>query len=209
MLPSYDAEWDNTADAVRIIPALVANGVAFANLASTDATATNARDTLLAQYILPISPGVGFLTSQSIKGQILCLEGSTAHNLTSQLIVRVVDSLGTTTRATLLAADTSGGLTPEWFQTAPGRNMQFPRNLPAVLAANYTSVTGDHLVIAVGYRKNAAVSTTGTLRLGTNAVSDLLENLTSTADLNSWIEFSTNLTPATAGAAKTQVIVLG
>ncbi len=196
--PTPSTEWDDTASLARVIPSLTKTSQAFATQTVTYATATANLDSLAKQYVFPLQVGTVFATSDTWKGRVLCLEGASNENLRSQCIIRVLN--GTTVQATLLAADGSTGTsnpTSEWDATAL-TNRQVPRGTTVACAANYTSVAGDYLVIEIGYRKHAARSTTGSLRFGDNAASDLLENETSTTDLNTWIEFSGDLVPNTA-----------
>lgn len=193
--PTPATEWDFSTGFARVVPAQTKSNVAFASKAITDATATANRDTCIYQFVYPLPTGVAFLTSQTIKGRVLTLEGATASNLRSQAIIRVMGSDGTTVRATLYAGDLTTGTTnptSEWGTTQANRQM--PRGTTVAVAANYTSVAGDHLVIELGYRKHAAASTAGTIRLGTlSATADLPENETQTTDGDTWIEFSGSL----------------
>jgi len=197
--PTPAAEWDDTANFTRVVPSTTKTNQAFSTQSFTYATATANLDSLFKQFVYPLIPGTAFTTSDTFKGRVLVAEGSNASNLRSQAIIRVIASDGTTVRATLYAGDTttgSGNPTSEWALTTL-TNRQVPRGTTVTCAANYTAVTGDYLVIELGYRKHAAASTTGSMRWGDNNASDLAENETATTDANTWLEWSgTEATPA-------------
>jgi hypothetical protein len=196
--PTQASEWDFFTGFTRVVPSPTKTNTAFANKAVTDATATANRDALAYQFVYPLQAGIAFATTQTIKGRVLALEGATASNLRSQAVIRVIASDGTTVRATLYAGDTTTGTanpTSEWATAATNRQM--PRGTSVAVAANYTTVAGDYLVIEIGYRKHAAASTTGTIRLGdTTASTDLAENEATTTDGSTWIDFSVDLDPS-------------
>jgi hypothetical protein len=206
--PTPAAQWDHTTDMLRAVPALAPTNTAFSNCGMGDATATANRDSLCRQFVFPLPVGTVFNTTQTIKGRALCRGNQATFNMRSQAIVRVIASDGTTVRATLYAGDLATGTTnpvSEWATTHTNR--QLPRGATVAIAANYTTVAGDHLVIELGSRKHAALATNGSIRFGDNAGSDLPEDETATGDANSWIEFSGTLTAAAGLPA--QVIWLG
>lgn len=184
----------------RVIPAVAKTNTAFATQQIVDATATSGRTVAFKQYVFPLNAGTAFTTAQTFKGQVLAFEAANANNLASQCIVRVIASDGTTVRATLYAGNT-GALTNEWALAQTNRGM--PRGTattPVSCAAAYTSVTGDYLVWEEGFIKLAAATGTGNIRYGDNAASDLLGNETSTADLNTWFEWSGDLAAVASDA---------
>lgn len=152
---------------------------------------TNNDDILLAQYVYALPPGVAFSTSDTVKGQILALAADGADDLRAQQTIRVMTADGTV-RATLLGFDTSS-LASE-FATSDATNRKFPRAGPLSLAANYTTVDGDYLVMEFGARRHATSAPhLAYLWLGVTGDVDLPENETETNTYNPWIEFSTDL----------------
>lgn len=200
--PTQATEWDFFTGFVRVVPVLgTKSNTAFSNKAVADTTATAQRDALAYQFIYPLVTGTQFLTSHTFKGRMLALEAATGNNLRSQVVIRVMASDGSTVRATLFAGDLTQLTTnpgSEWNTAARNISITTASRAAATIscAANYTSVAGDYLVIEVGYRKHAAASTTGTIRLGDNAAADLPENETQTTDGNTWLEFSGDLDPS-------------
>lgn len=163
-------------------------------------TATLAADNdyLFAQYVYPLPPDVVFTTSDTVKGQMTAKEGGTAHDFRAQMVIRVMTAAGAL-RTTLLNFDTAA-LSSE-FSTAR-ENRQFPRGGAVNLAANYTTVAGDYLVIEYGGRTQAAGSGSRSMTLGLGgdlALGDLPEDQINTTYALPWIEFSNDLS-GTSGA---------
>lgn len=193
--PTADASWDNTASLARVIPSLTKTNTAFATQSNSGGLAsTTDLDVIYKQYVFLLPTGIAFATTQTVKGQVLAQENAAGNDVRSQCVIRVIASDGTTVRTTLLAQDTAA-LANEWSDTALV-NRKIIRTGPANLTAMYTAVAGDYLVIEIGLRKHSN-STPGAgstlMRFGDNNATDLPENETSTADNNTWIEFSGDL----------------
>lgn len=193
--PNASSDWEaGGASFVRALASRTKSNKAFANQNFVDTSATANRDSIIAQFIYALPIGTVFATTQTVKGRVLAFENTATHNLRSQCIIRVIASDETTIRATLLAGDLSTGTanpTSEWGLSAANRQM--PRGASGVaIAANYTSVLGDCLVIEQGFRKHSTTNGNGSIRYGDNNATDLPEDETTTADNNSWIEFSAN-----------------
>lgn len=190
---------------------------AFGTRALTDATATTDRDSMIRQYQYALPTGTSFATTDTVKGRVLCGETASGYNIHAQCVIRVVSSNGLTVRATLYGGSTLTGTsspTGEWPVTGAGpdytgkASRKVPHLCPVNLQANYTSVAGDILVAEIGYRKHIAGSALGVMRFGDNAASDLPEDETTTTDLNTWLEFSTEL-GGLSSSAPSQPIWMG
>lgn len=201
--PTPSTEWEFTTGFGRVVPSLTKTNTLPANQTIADTTATLARDALGKQFVYPLPVGTVFTTSQTFKGQVMFSEAATGNNLRSQMLVRVIASDGSTVRSVLYAGQldgVSGNPTNEFGTTI--QNREIPAAAPVNCAANYTSVAGDYLIIEVGYRKHAAASTTGTLRLMDNNATDLADGGNSgTTDGNSYFEWSGNFSTTHQGSA--------
>ncbi len=186
--PTQSSEWDFTTGFDRLKLVTTKINSASATKAAADTTATANRDALIRQYV---SDGLEAQTiSGTLKGRIRAQENATTANLRAQVIVRVLSNDGSTVRGTLYAGDlTTGTTNPTSEFAATLTNRQYPRGASVALSS-VTAQAGDRLVVEIGYRKHAALSTTGTLSFGDNSGTDLAEDETTTAANNPWIEFS-------------------
>jgi hypothetical protein len=191
--PAFDAAWNVSGSADRVAAVDAKSGTAMTSKA-VPGSSVGGRNFLTRQYVYPLPAGVAFTTSDTVRGQIRAQEGSSLYNICAQCVIRVIAADATTVRATLVAADTSA-LSSEWATSLTNRT--FPRGGAVNLATNYTTVSGDHLVLEVGGFQGAGSTNNQTLRFGDTGATDLPEDETTTADNVPWIRFSTDL----AGAA--------
>lgn len=147
-----------------------------------------------AQFVSPrMASGVAFTTGQTASGVILAIELAATANLNRQpLSLRVVSADGASPRATLLTLAHYGPSTTEWNTTA--QNRQLAQGVG--LQANYTTVTGDRLVLEIGGQVDGTGGTSvqGQFTLGAQAATALAEDETSQSFLNPWFEVSTDIT---------------
>lgn len=200
--PTPHAEWDNIASFSRYRMTTVQRGITAITTASvTDSTATADRDVLMAQYVS--RPLKAQTIAGTVKGRVRALENNANNNLRSQCIIWIAAPDGST-RHVLYAGDTTTGTgnpTSEW-NAATAQNRQMPRGSSQSLTSG-DAEDGDYLVVEIGYRKHAAASTQGTIRLGdtnTGSPYDLAEDESGSSDYNPWIEFSQELIPVTTFA---------
>lgn len=203
--PTPDAAWEDTTALARIVTDTAKISDALATLSFADNNAVD-RDVLLRQYVtkLPLTVGQTITGGQALKFQVRAKERAVGNNMFTTLGIRVVN--GSTVNKTVLVVTRDGVEINE----AALVNRQFNANSAA---GNYTTVTGDFLVIEVGAGGDPGGGQDHDydLRLGDAAVSDLAENNTATTDDNPWVELTdtltfladTTITPPTTAAAIT------
>lgn len=191
LTPGFDGGWTRTADADRRVMSTTKDSSAetsktfFANgTAAANASACNR------QYLsAPLAIGTAFVTSDTMKCYIRCQESAANDNLNrAPVAVKVLASDGTTIRATLKSLGAYGPNTTEW-----GTSLASKAVLDGdALAANYTTVAGDRLLIELGGQVDATggTSVTGTQSFGANNASDIAESEGVTTVLNAWFEVS-------------------
>lgn len=194
IFPAFASGWEDTSGADRLAAVsgrgATATGVKSVTLGTTAAD----DDVLLRQYVYPLPENVAFKTTDTVKGQIRARESVSGADARAQIVVRVMTG-ASIVRATLLDFDTAI-LSSEFDTSDTYVNRKFPRGGAVALAANYTSVAGDYLVIELGARKHATTGATLSLVFGEEDAGALPlgENETDTAFRYPWIEFSTDLT---------------
>jgi hypothetical protein len=139
----------------------------------------------------PMDAGIGFVTSDTVKYVVQCQEGHNGNNLFVQLVVYVISQDGNTLRATIRSKAVDS------LEMVTSTTSRFSSHN---LDANYTTVSGDRLVVefsATGTPTNSG-SFQGhnfAMTFGSSGAGDLLENDSQTgATLNPWIEFSRTVT---------------
>lgn len=167
-------------------------GSSFASWSSSETSAGNI-DVCVAQFLS--APLKAQTITGTVKGILRALESLDDSDFCAQMIIRVVDAIGTTFRGTLLAFDTSG-LASE-FDALTLTNRKFPLawTSPGAALGSVDAIDFDRLVIEVGFRSYNATgdSRTGTLEVGDLSAIDLAEDETSTDQFSPWIEFSQDL----------------
>lgn len=143
------------------------------------------QDVIFRQYIsLPLTAGQTVTGSQAIKLQVRCSEADAANNMHVALGVRILASDASTLRKSMLSVTRDG--------TEAATSLVNRQFTATSAATNYTTVSGDRLIIELGMAGDptAGGSHTSILRLGDSAASDLPEDDSSTSDLRPWIEFA-------------------
>lgn len=193
--PAPAAGWNLTTSFDRVA-AVSSHGATPTGLKSTTfASVTAGDDLLLRQYIYPLPEGLVFSTSDTVKGQTKAATGGTSAAMRAQLVIRVMTATSVV-RATLLDFDT-GAFANGWGSVVT-ENHKFPRNAPVNLQADYTTVTGDYLVMEYGARTNVSGSNQKAAILVGEGETDPLPELENSGSGYPWIEFS--VTPDTDDA---------
>lgn len=188
--PSFTG-WDVTTGADRLA-AVDSKGATAMTSKTISGTFIADVDHLLRQYVYPLPAGIQFTTADTVKGQLLAAEGSASFNIRAQMRIRVMTA-SSLVKATLLDFD-EGVLDSEFANPISAlTNRFFPRGGAVTLQDDYTTASGDYLVIEYGVRNHAAATLDARLRFGDAPASALPEDQLSTADNHPWIEFSTDL----------------
>lgn len=200
--PAFDAEWENTASALRRAISVTEFNESIATSTALDGLSTADRDVLNLQFVSD-AIAAGPITG-TLKGQIQAMESSPNPDMRIQMIVRVVSNDGSTFRGTLYGPDTAA-LSSE-FNTAR-RNVQAPRGGAVALSA-VTAQANDRIVIEIGYRKHGGYSGTGTLYYGGLAAYTALpeDETTTTTTTKPWFEFSADLYTARGSKARAYIL---
>jgi hypothetical protein len=190
--PSFGTFWNNSTSAVRRPLVATPGNTAMTNLSHSE---TNAA---LQQYVFGQFICATALPAKTISGTfnmvMRCSESAIGADAYMQVVIRVVDSTGTTERGILYAGQaftTVSATTSDpngEFGTA-----QSTRILSGISLASVTSQAGDLLVVEVGpcFTNTSTSSLSCTLRSGdSTAVGDHALTAGLTADDRPWIEFS-------------------
>lgn len=207
--PAFDtAFWEQTTGAIRLALVTTLTNTSLVNNSQTDSTATANRDVLLYQLVSDgIAPGP---ISGTFKGQMQAFENNGNYNMRSQVQVWLVSNDGSTTRGVLYAGDLetlTGNPSGEW-SNAGVFNRAFPR-AGAVSLTSVSAQNNDRIVIEVGYRKHAASSTQGQIRVGDFTTgTDLPEGDTTdfAVTFRPWFEFSEDLFTSRLRGARAYIL---
>lgn len=187
--------WTATTEMVRrtMSPVKIQSAMANIDIWANGAVAANATRGV-AQFISePLASGIAFATTDTVKCYIRAAESAANDNINRQpIMLKVYAADGTTLQATLLALAHVGPNTTEWNTSLRSKTWADGD----VLAANYTTVAGDRLVLEVGAQVDATGGTTvtGSISFGDNSATDIAETeLVTTAD-NPWFEISRTCT---------------
>lgn len=160
-------------------------------------TSTSVHDVLLAQYISP--PLATQTISGTIHGIFNVRESSTGGDMRAQMVAWVVKPDGTS-RGTLLAESTAA-LSNEFSTTTTngGPTRRFPVNSTGTAISSVNAIDGDRIVVEIGYRTHNTSATSFATVLTARDYSgtspyDHSTTESATVALNSWIEFSADLT---------------
>jgi hypothetical protein len=164
-----------------------------------------AGDSFLRQFVSnPMAAGIDFTTSDTVKYAVQASESNNGNNLSPQVWVGVYSQDGSTLQATLLAKSAHG---------TEVTTSVINRTKSASIASNYTTESGDRLVVEfslVGTPTNSGGTQghNGSFRFGSDGASgDLPEDNTTTTDtFNPWIEFSPTITFGADAALSGQAI---
>lgn len=196
--PTATAGWEDVASITRLLGSRTAADYVQSNIATPNGTGVANDDLLFYQIIYgPISAGA--LTG-TVKGQFFAREANAALDGRAQIVIRIMDSTGTTSRGTSLNFDT--GVLANEFAVAAGT--QTNRKFPRAGATSLTSVTaqdGDYIVIEVGERNHGTSATAVRIATGDSGTgsADLPEDETTTSGsatvYRGWVEFSQTISP--------------
>lgn len=186
--PAFDAGWEQTGQAVRLILRRKVNLSTLSTLA--DATAltvpiTTTQDILAFQFVSDPFPAQNLVASGTLSLVIRVLESALTANVSLAVVAKVFTQDGLTSLGTIFSnfnADT------EFAATAA------TRIVAATTITGLVSTAACRLVVEVGGHAAApTASTTYTMRLGNSAASDFALTTALTTDLNPWVELSQNL----------------
>lgn len=198
--PAVDAAWQYISQVVRRALAF-SKGTSAILAGTTIGPWTVGQMALDRQYVSePLAPGTVFAVANTVTMQLMAREFQTTDDVDRGFLgVRIVSQDGATVRATVLPVANYGSI-GEFIAISAMRNKTFASG--AALAAGYTTVVGDRLVIEIGY-SNAATGLTpnAAAKYGENAA-DLPVNETQQTDGAGWIEFSNTFTLATLATAR-------
>lgn len=184
--PSFDAGWEQTGQAVRLVlqrKTELSTRTTLANTSTITVPITTTQDILCAQFVSDPIPAQRIIGTVSLVDRVL--ESATTANVTLAVVVKVVSQDGGTARGTLFSTFNTG---TEFGTTAATRIV----NAQAVTAL--TTQPGDRLVVEIGGHAAApTAATTYTMRFGTSATSDFALTAALTTDLNPWVELSQNI----------------
>lgn len=191
LLPGF-AAWTRTSEGLRRVMHNTKDGSAATTATFWAGASSAAADTCLCRQfhsLRNLKVGTVFATTDTVKVQIRCAESATNDNINKgPICIKVYN--GTTLQATLLGLGHVGASTTEWPTALTNRSLANSD----VLAANYTTVVGDYLVLEVGGMTDSiGTSVTGSMSFGSDNATDLGENESDTTAFNPWFEMSNNL----------------
>lgn len=184
--PTPDAGWTDTSHLARTNATTTTGSDALTTLSYSYTSAGGAKYVLFMQYVSPaLTAGQTITGSQSLKCQARISTGTGGDFLDTVLSIRVIN--GSTVKKVIKAATNDGNgnsvttlTNNQWTATSA--------------ATNYTTVSGDYLVIEIGLQYFTAATYTGNLNLGNNSATDLPENNSTTAADNPWVQLTDTLT---------------
>lgn len=169
--PAFDAGWEDTEDADRILGSRTKGSTAITSKTSDEAVTTNPIDVLARQYVFGPFKRAGTWDGAML-GVIRCQESSASANAQAQVLVKIVSGDGGTVRGTLVAHQT--GTSNEYGVALTSR--YFPKGATTGLAVSAIAYQGgDYLVMEIGSRDVEAAATNWTLTqsFGENAAAQL------------------------------------
>lgn len=188
--PSFDANWEQTGQAVRrrLQYKQTLSAVSALTDFSVTIPITTTQDILVAQFI---SEPLGYNIRMDARNWSMvvgkCAENATTNNAHLAFSLRILSQDGGTVRGTLRSSFTTISEFPLVASAAT-------RIIAAAAITPVTTQAGDRICLEVGVRANAPTAAgTGQMRFGTSATSDFALTTALTTDLNSWSEFEQNL----------------
>ena len=151
---------------------------------------------MLRYVIGPLNP---VEISGTVHLQMRSQESTTGANATFCIAVKIIKPDGTD-RSILLPYTAANSLTsPYEFLTALTNRRAYNESeqQPIPLTAQ-TPVSGDYLVIELGFRSQTTTNRNITLRYGDTTAGDMPDDTSSTADYAPWVEFSGDISFALA-----------
>jgi hypothetical protein len=187
--PAFDANWTFTSEAARFKLADT-KGSSAITTGTQIGPWTSGQIPLDRQYVSTrMDAGVVFTAASSaFQSQIMTREYATNDDITTWvMIIRVVSEDAATVRATLYANTNATGT--EYINNATHRNQGYPATL---MTGSYTTVSGDRLVIEMGFADDGAATTPeASAKWGENATDLPIDN-TQTTDGAGWIDIQTS-----------------
>jgi hypothetical protein len=185
--PLPDAAWEDTTLLARVKTSPVRINDTLATVSFADNNAAD-KDVLFRQFISPrLVAGQIITGSQLVKAQARVSEVSATNNMFLTIGVRVIAENGVTVQKTVL------NVTRDDVESVTAlTNRQFTATSTAT---DYTSITGDRLVIefGMGGDPGGGADHDSSIRFGDSGATDLAEEDTSTTDNNPWIQFTDHL----------------
>lgn len=187
--PTPDSDWEDTSLLTRVLTDVTPSGENLSTVSFSNANNLGSKDILFRQYISPIlTAGQAISGSSLIVGQCRVSETFIANNVGFTIGIRIIDTDGTTVKATLSSVFRDS--TEAVVGTLTNRHWQRAGSV------SYTTETGDRLCLEIGM--GGTPGTTGShsssMRLGSASGTDLAEDDTETTDNNPWIELPYTLT---------------
>lgn len=184
--PTYDGGWEDTtnADRIKLTNKNKDNVTALTDKIITEPD-TVTRDYLNRQFVSdPLGSAVSFEGTFSLV--VRCVESAGSENAFFAVVVKVVSNDGATEKGTLYSTFSTGS---EFSIIARTRIVNQVSITPLV------SEAGDRIVVEIGFNANSPIVGGGTVtqRFGSSGSSDFALTTDLTTDLNSWCEFSTNI----------------
>lgn len=191
--PTPDSSWEDTSNLARAQLRTASSSDALGNVSiPDDGDATN-KDILIFQYVSDaLTAGQTFTGGQAYEIQVQAYEEDSANNLFLTIGLRIIASDGSTVRKTAIAVVRDATEVSSIIGTPQNRRLS-----GTTAATNYTTQSGDRLVLEIGLGgdPSAAGVHEGTVRLGDNGASDLPEDDTNTETTrNPWFELTDTLT---------------
>lgn len=186
--PTPDAAWEDTSILVRSKCSTTKLGDAISNVIFSDSDDTD-KDILYQQWIsAPLTAGQTITGSQTITACCRVREDLGTNNLFFTLGIRVLASDGSTVRKTVLAVTRDDVEAPTTIAS------RYYSGTSA--ATDYTTVSGDRLVIEFGMGGDPDAASTHDSRMsfGDSGASDLDASDGDTGTDNPWVELSDTLT---------------
>ncbi len=183
--PTFNAGWTDTAQATRYPTDKQKKSTAMTTKSITDSS-NAARSVLVGQWVSPLlAVGQTITGAQTVNIQARFQETAANNNLFLEWAVYVMN--GNTIQKTVITKRTDG-------TEIASASLQNRTDSATSVAGNYTTVSGDRIVIEVGMSGDPAGSNhhDGDMRIGDNSASDLASDDTSTTDDNPNLNFVTD-----------------
>lgn len=176
--PSFETGWEDTSIATRLKTVTTKIASAMTTVAFSDLDITD-RDVLFRQYVGdPLIAQT--INAQTLRMQIRGLETLSTNNMFVTWVVKIVSNDGTTVRGILVAITRDDVEVDATTLTN--------RSLTATISS-LEILDGDRLVVEIGTGGDPTTVHDSSLRIGDADATDLLEDDTTTADNNPWLEF--------------------
>lgn len=187
--PGFDANWEQTGQAVRLpldLKAQQGSQTTLANSTTITVPITTTQDILCYQFVSnQVFQPVKLDTSVLFSIVMRFLESATTANVTIACSLRAFDARGTASFGTLFSQFTGG---TEFGTTAATRIIG-----PSAITALQIDELWRPVIEIGGHAAAPSAATSYNGRAGTSAATDFALTSALTTDLNPWFELSTNL----------------